>query len=85
MFYSRNYTSSSDFTYRKSEAFRSRLTLEHDWNSGSKSFITFFQRNNKHGQNPSYGIRWAPGATTAKGEINSNNFESYGVIAQHSQ
>lgn len=85
MFYSRNYTSSSDFTYRKSEAFRSRLTLERDWNSGSKSFITFFQRNNKHGQNPSYGIRWAPGATTAKGEINSNNFESYGVIAQHSQ
>jgi iron complex outermembrane recepter protein len=85
MFYSRNYVSASDFTYRKSDATRSRLTLEHDWNTNSKSFITFFQRNNKHGQNPSYGIRWTPGATTARGEINSNNFESYGVIAQHSQ
>ena len=85
MFYNRNYVSASDFTYRKSDATRSRLTLEHDWNTNSKSFITFFQRNNKHGQNPSYGIRWTPGATTARGEINSNNFESYGVIAQHSQ
>ncbi|MCA6500618.1 MAG: TonB-dependent receptor [Chitinophagaceae bacterium] len=85
MFYSRNYVSSSDFTYRKSDATRSRLTLEHDWNTNSKSFITLFQRSNQHGQNPSYGIRWTPGAVTARGEINSNNFESYGVIAQHSQ
>jgi iron complex outermembrane receptor protein len=85
MFYSKNYASTSDFTYRKSDAYRSRLTLEQDWNNHSKSFITFFQRNNKHGQNPSYGIRWTPGATTARGEINSNNFESYGFIAQHSQ
>jgi outer membrane receptor protein involved in Fe transport len=85
MFYKRNYVSSSDFTYRKSDAYRSRLTLEHDWNSNSKSFITFFQRSNKHGQNPTYAIRWTPGAVTARGEINSNDFESYGVVAQHSQ
>ena len=85
MFYKRNYVSSSDFTYRKSDAYRSRLTLEHDWNSNSKSFITFFQRSNKHGQNPTYDIRWTPGAVTARGEINSNDFESYGVVAQHSQ
>lgn len=90
-FYSRKYVSTSDFTYRKSDAFRSRLTLEHDWNSNSKSFVTLFQRNNKHGQNPSYAIRWNPtpsptnDPTKARGEINSNNFESYGVIAQHSQ
>ncbi|TAG29697.1 MAG: TonB-dependent receptor [Sphingobacteriia bacterium] len=90
-FYSRKYLSTSDFTYRKSNATRTRLTLEHDWNSNSKSFITFFQRNNKHGQNPSYGIRWNPTPSTtndpkkARGEINSNNFESYGAIAQHSQ
>jgi iron complex outermembrane recepter protein len=84
-FYKRQYTGTSDFAYRKSEAIRSRITLEHDWNNNSKSFVTFFQRNNKHGQNPSYGIRWTPGATTARGEINSNNFDSYGVIAQHSQ
>ena len=85
MFYKRNYVSSSDFTYRKSDAYRSRLTLEHDWNSNSKSFITFFQRSNKHGQNPTYAIRWTPSAVTARGEINSNDFESYGVVAQHSQ
>ena len=85
MFYKRNYVSSSDFTYRKSDATRSRLTLEHDWNTNSKSFLTFFQRSNKHGQNPTYAIRWTPGAVTARGEINSNDFESYGVVAQHSQ
>ncbi len=86
-FYSRKYVSTSDFTYRKSDAYRSRLTLEHDWNNNSKSFITLFQRNNKLGQNPSYRIRWRANnnPTTATGEINSNNFESYGVIAQHSQ
>jgi outer membrane receptor protein involved in Fe transport len=91
MFYSRKYVSNSDFTYRKSEAFRSRLTMEHDWNSNSRTFITLFHRNNKHGQNPSYAIRWNPNPsktndpTKARGEINSNDFESYGVIAQHSQ
>ncbi|WP_439482382.1 TonB-dependent receptor [Cyclobacterium plantarum] len=86
-FYSREYVSTSDFTYRKSEAYRSRLTLEQDWNSDAKSFVTVFQRNNKLGQNPSYRIRWRANnnPTTATGEINSNNFESYGVIAQHSQ
>jgi iron complex outermembrane receptor protein len=89
-FYNREYVSTSDFTYRKSDAYRSRLTLEHDWKNGSKSFITLFQRNNKHGQNPAYMIRWNPTPSTtnnpakAKGEINSNNFESYGVTAQHS-
>ncbi len=91
MFYSRSYVSTSDFTYRKSDAYRSRLTLEHDWNSDSKSFITVFQTNNKHGQNPSYAIRWNPtpsatnDPTKARGEINSNDFESYGFIAQHNQ
>ncbi len=91
MFYSREYISTSDFTYRKSDALRSRLTLEHDWNDKSKSFVTIFQRSNKHGQNPSYAIRWNPipsannDPSKARGEINSNNFESYGVILQHSQ
>ncbi|MCU0444529.1 MAG: TonB-dependent receptor [Microscillaceae bacterium] len=90
-FYNRQYISTSDFTYRKSEASRSRLTLEHDWKNGSKTFVTLFQRSNQHGQNPSYAIRWnpTPSATNdpkkARGEINSNNFTSYGIIAQHSQ
>jgi len=90
-FYSRQYVSTTDFTYRKSEATRSRLTLEHDWHGGSKTFVTLFNRINAHGQNPAYGIRWNPtpsasnDPTKARGEINSNNFTSYGVLVQHSQ
>ncbi|MCU0429161.1 MAG: TonB-dependent receptor [Cytophagaceae bacterium] len=90
-FYKREYISTSEFTYRKSDAYRSRLTLEKDWSTNSRTFVTLFQRNNKHGQNPSYAIRWNPtpsatnDPTKARGEINSNNFESYGVILQHSQ
>ncbi|MFD2520620.1 TonB-dependent receptor [Emticicia soli] len=84
-FYNRQYISTTDFTYRKSYSLRTRLTFEKDWNNGSQSFITVFGRDNKHGQNPSYGIRWTSGATTARGEINSNNFKSLGVIAQHTQ
>lgn len=82
-FYNRQYISTTDFTYRKSYSLRSRLTLEKDWNNGSQSFVTVFVRNNKHGQNPSYGIRWTSGVATARGEINSNDFKSLGLIAQH--
>lgn len=84
-FFNRQYVSTTDFTYRKSYSLRTRLTYEKDWNNGSQSFITFFGRDNKHGQNPSYGIRWTTGAATARGEINSNDFKSLGVIAQHTQ
>jgi outer membrane receptor protein involved in Fe transport len=84
-FYNRQYVSTTDFTYRKSYSLRSRLTFEKDWNNGSQSFVTVFGRDNKHGQNPSYGIRWTSGATTARGEINSSDFKSLGLIAQHTQ
>ena len=86
-FYNRSYTSTTDFTYRKSDALRTKLALEHDWNYNSSSIITAYFRDNKLGQNPSYGIRWSPTIkpTTATGEVNSNNFKSYGTIAQHSQ
>lgn len=82
-FNNRTYTSTTDFTYRKSDALRTRLTLEHDWNKNSSSYITAYHRDNKLGQNPSYGIRWANGSATATGEINSSNFKSYGALAQH--
>jgi len=82
-FYNRTYKSQTDFTYRKSEALRTRLTLERDWNRNSSSYITAYHRDNKLGQNPSYGIRWTNGSPTATGEINSSNFKSYGAIAQH--
>ena len=86
-FNNRTYKSTSNFTYRKSDALRTRLTLEHDWNDNSNSYITVYLRDNKLGQNPSYGIKWSPtvNPTTAKGEVNSNNFKSYGAIGQHVQ
>ncbi|MBF4467274.1 TonB-dependent receptor [Flavobacterium sp. LC2016-12] len=86
-FNNRTYKSTTDFTYRKSDALRTRLTLEHDWNDNSSSYITAYLRDNKLGQNPSYGIKWSPtvNPTTAKGEVNSNNFKSYGAIGQHTQ
>jgi outer membrane receptor protein involved in Fe transport len=86
-FNNRTYKSTTDFTYRKSDALRTRLTLEHDWNDNSSSYITGYLRDNKLGQNPSYGIKWSPAVnpTTAKGEVNSNNFKSYGAIGQHTQ
>ncbi len=86
-FNNRTYKSTTDFTYRKSDALRTRLTLEHDWNNNSSSYITAYLRDNKLGQNPSYGIKWSPtvNPTKATGEVNSNNFKSYGVIGQHTQ
>jgi iron complex outermembrane recepter protein len=84
-FYNRTYKSTTDFTYRKLDALRTKLTLEHDWNANANSMATVYYRDNKLGQNPSYGIRWTTGNTTATGEVNSNNFKSYGAIAQHTQ
>nr|WP_288832641.1 TonB-dependent receptor [uncultured Flavobacterium sp.] len=98
-FYNRDYKSTSDFTYRKSDALRTRLTLEHDWNENASSYLTAYHKDNKLGQNPSYGIRWSADPTKkdiyyptqnnnpelAYGEINSNNFKSYGLVGQHTQ
>lgn len=84
-FNQRSYKSTTDFTYRKSKAFRGKMVLEHDWSAKNRSSLTVFTRNNSLGQNPSYGIRWTQGQTTAKGEINSNNFKSYGAVLQNNQ
>jgi len=98
-FNNRTYKSTTDFTYRKSDALRTRLTLEHDWNSNSSSYITAYLRDNKLGQNPTYGIKWNLDPTKqdpyypsqknnpeiAYGEVNSNNFKSYGATGQHTQ
>lgn len=84
-FYKREYSSTSDFTYRKVLATRAKISLEHTWNANAETTVTPYYRNNSVGQNPSYSIRWTTGATTAKGEINDNSFTSYGILAQHSQ
>jgi iron complex outermembrane recepter protein len=84
-FYKREYSSTTDFTYRKVLATRARISLEQAWNNHSETSITPYYRNNSIGQNPSYTIRWTTGSKTATSEINDNSFTSYGVVAQHSQ
>ncbi|MGA0557357.1 TonB-dependent receptor [Larkinella sp. VNQ87] len=84
-FYNRQYSSTTDFTYRKVKSVRARLTLDHAWKNGSDSYVTAFFRDNSIGQNPSYGIRWTSGSTKATGQINVNAFRSYGLLAQHNQ
>lgn len=83
-YYRRDYSSMSDFTYRNTYALRARLTAEHQWNTQNNTTLTTYFRDNRVGQNPSYGIRWASGAPTARGEVNVNAFKSYGLLAQHS-
>ena len=85
-FYNRDYKSFTDFSYRKSYALRTRLTLDQDWNKNSHTFLTIYHRDNEIGQNPAYAIY--PNATNPNlgyGQINSINFKSYGAIAQHTQ
>jgi iron complex outermembrane recepter protein len=84
-FFAQQYVSSNNFTYRKTRSVRSRLTLEHDWNTQAQTFFTVFARQNSVGQNPSYAIRWTVGSATASGQINSNDFRSLGFITQHTQ
>ena len=83
-FYARQYTSTTDFTYRKVNSLRSRLTLEHGWNDNNQTTVTAFYRNGAVGQNPGYAIKWKTPNTTATGEINESSFKSYGLLAQHS-
>jgi iron complex outermembrane recepter protein len=84
-FYKREYSSTTDFTYRKVLATRARLSLEHKWNNNSETTITPYYRDNSIAQNPSFAIRWTTGSKTATGEINENAFTSYGTVVQHSQ
>lgn len=83
-FYNREYTSNTDFTYRKVHSQRTRLTTTHYWNTKNETGITFFYRSNYIEQNPNYAIRWQPGSNIAAGEVNRNSFYSTGFIAQHS-
>lgn len=83
-FYTRQYTSTTDFTYRKVNSLRSRLSLEHSWNDDNQTTVTGFYRDGAVGQNPGYAIKWKSPNTTATGEINESSFKSYGLLAQHS-
>lgn len=83
-FYNRQYSSTTDFTYRKVHSFRTRLTATHRWNDNNETLLTFAYRDNYIEQNPNYAIRWTSGATTASGERNRNGFTSRVAMLQHS-
>lgn len=83
-FYSRDYVSTTDFTYRKVNSLRMRVSLEEKWNENNFTMLHVFYRDNVIDQNPAYAIRWNTGKTTAAGQINSNKLSSRGFIAQHS-
>lgn len=83
-FYNRQYTSTTDFTYRKVHSQRTRLTASHQWNQNNETLLTLVYRDNYIGQNPNYAIRWSAGSPTATGEINLNSFYSQVAQLQHS-
>lgn len=83
-FYGKQYSSLHTFSYRKVKALRIKSTFDHTWNESNSSKITAFFRHNSIGQNPFYAIRNVQGnPLKARGEINNDAFDSYGLIAQH--
>jgi outer membrane receptor protein involved in Fe transport len=82
-FYNREYTSTTDFTYRKVHSQRTRFTVAHQWNQQHETSITLVYRDNYIEQNPNYAIRWTTGSTTASGERNRNSFYSKVAFLQH--
>lgn len=84
-FYSRSYETSQDFMYRNVKAIRSRLTVNHNWNDRAETFVTAFHRFNDYNFAPNHTVRWTLGAKTATSEKQRSIFNSYGIIAQHTQ
>ena len=91
-FFDKNYQSNQTFTNRQVDSYRTKLALNHYWNSNAKSTLTSYFRSNSVKQNPSYRVKddyipWLSigDANLAHGEINDNSFNSYGIIAQHKQ
>ncbi len=82
-FYNRQYTSTTNFTYRKVRSQRTRLTISHQWNEQNETSFTMAYRDNYIEQNPNYAIRWTTGSTTASGERNRNSFYSKVALLQH--
>ncbi len=82
-FYGRAYSSTTDFTYRKVHAQRTRFTVSHSWDQNNETTLTLAYRDNYIEQNPNYAIRWTSGSTTATGERNRNNFTSKVGLLQH--
>lgn len=82
-FYGRDYKSFHTFSYRLVKALRIRSTLEHTWNSSNTTSFNVFFRDSEIGQNPFYAIKTTADPLRARGEINSDAFQSYGLLLQH--
>lgn len=82
-FYSRNYKSMHTFSYRLVKAFRFRSTLEQQWSDRDQTSFSVFYRHNEIGQNPFYAIKTTSNPLKARGEINSDAFQSAGLLVQH--
>lgn len=84
-FYHRQYSSTTDFTYRKVHSQRTRFTVSHKWNDQNETLLTLAYRDNYIEQNPNYAIRWTSGSTLASGERNRNTFYSKVAMLQHTR
>lgn len=82
-FFNKDYRNFHTFSYRQVKAFRWKSTLGHVWDAGNFTSLTAFYRNNEIGQNPFYAIRSTANPLKARGEINSDQFNSYGLVLQH--
>ena len=82
-FYGKNYQSFYTFNYRKVQAWRGRLSWEHQGQHHDNSQLIFYYRNNAVDQNPHYRIQETNDPLKAKGEINRDFFSSYGIEGQY--
>ncbi|MCB0428820.1 MAG: TonB-dependent receptor [Flavobacteriales bacterium] len=83
-FYSRQYLSNNAFSYRKVNATRGRITLNHEWAGKATTDVSAYYGQNAIGQLPRYRIRNV-NKYAAKGEENENSYHNYGLVAQHTQ
>ena len=72
------------FTWRKDKTTRANVAWEGETTRKGVTTVTFFARNNDHGQLPAYTISGCSGAT-CRGTINNNHVESLGVDVKHVQ
>lgn len=74
------------FTYRKDKTTRANLAWEAETTANGLSTVTLFQRQNDHGQIPSYTLVGCSAvASVCQGTINNNHVDSLGVDAKHQQ
>ena len=72
------------FTWRKDKTTRANVAWEGETTRKGVTTVTFFARNNDHGQLPSSTISGGSGAI-CRGTINNNHVESLGIDVKHVQ